>query len=73
MVLDVKQDVYVYDVFLDVVDSKMYLGNTLYNNIYKTNIDEVVCERRSNHIIHNFSLCDGFTLQHIFSTYCERF
>ena len=29
--------------------------------------------RRSNHIIHNFSMCDTFTLKHIFSTYCESF
>ena len=53
----------------------MYLGNKLYNNIYKTQIDELVCdfERRSNHIIHTFSMCDSFTLKHIFSTYCESF
>ena len=53
----------------------MYLCNKLYNNIYITKIDEHVCdfERRSNHIIQNFSMCDGFTLKHIFSTYCESF
>ena len=58
-----------------VVDSEMYLGKKLYNNIYKTQIDELVCdsERRSNHIIHTFSMCDSFTLKHIFSTYCESF
>ena len=49
------------------------LGNTLYNNIYKTKIDEIVCdfERRSNHIIKKKSMCDSFTLEHKFSTYCE--
>ena len=53
----------------------MYLSNTLYSNIYKTKIDELVCdvERRSNHIIQKFSMSDSFTLKHIFSTYCERF
>ena len=52
---------------IDVVDSEMYLGNKLYNNIYKTKIDELVCdfERLSNNIIHN--------LKHILSTYCESF
>ena len=75
MLLDVKPVVYLCDAIVDVVDSEMYLGNTLYNNIYKTKIDELVCdfERRSNHIIHNFSMCDSFTLKHIFSTYCECF
>ena len=60
---------------LSLVNSVMYLGDKLYNNIYKTKIDELVCdfERRSNHIIHNFSMCDSFTLKHIFSTYCESF
>ena len=63
------------DAIVDVVDNEMYLGNKLYNNIYKTQIDELVCdfERRSNHIIHTFSMCDSFTLSHIFSTYCESF
>ena len=55
----------------------MYLGNKLYNNIYKTKIDELVCdfERRSNHIIQKFSMCGSFTLKHIilFSRYCESF
>ena len=53
----------------------MYLGNKLYNNIYKTKIDELVCdfERRSNHIIPTFSMCDRFTLKPTFSTYCESF
>ena len=71
MLLDVKPVVYLCDAIVDVVDSEMYLGN----NIYKTKIDELVCdlERRSNHTIHNFSMCDSFTLKHIFSTYCESF
>lgn len=30
-------------------------------------------ERRSNHIIHNFSMCDSFTLRNIFSSHCESF
>ena len=43
--------------------------------MYITNIDELVCdfEKRSNHVIHKFSMCDSFTLKHIFSTYCENF
>ena len=76
MLLDVKPVVYLCDAIVDVVDSEMYLGNKLYNNIYKTQIDELVCdfERRSNHIIHTFfSMCDSFTLKHLFSTYCESF
>ena len=50
MLLDVKPVVYLCDHIVDVVDSEMYLGNKLYNNIYKTKIDELVCdfERRSN-------------------------
>ena len=70
-----KPAVYLSDAIVDVVDSEMYLGNKLYNNIFKTKIDELVCdfEKRSNHVIHNFSMCDSFTLKHIFSTYCERF
>ena len=70
-----KPVVYLCDAIVDVVDSEMYLGNKLYNNIYKTQIDELVCdfERRSNHIIHTFYMCDSFTLKHIFSTYCESF
>ena len=69
-----KPAVYLCDAMVDVVDSEMYLGNKLYN-IYKTKIDELVCDFkiRINHIIHTFSMCDSFTLKHIFSTYCERF
>ena len=76
MLLDVKPVVYLCDAFVDVADSKMYVGNTLYNNnIYKTKIDELVrdFERRSNHIIHKFPMCDSFTLKHIFTMYCESF
>ena len=53
----------------------MYLGNKLYNNIYKTKIDELIWyfEKQNNHIIQHFSMCDSFTLKHIFSTYCESF
>ena len=62
MLLDVKPVVYLCDAIVDVVDSEMFLGNKLYNNIYKTKIDELVCDfkRRSNHIIHKFSMCDSF-------------
>ena len=75
MLLDVKPVVYLCDAIVDVVDSEMYLGNKLYNNIYKTKIDELVCdfERRSNHIIQTFSMCDSFILKHIFVMYCECF
>ena len=60
MLLDVKPVVYLCDAIIDVVDSEMYLGNTLYN-IYKTKMYELVCdfERQSNHIIHNLSMCDS--------------
>ena len=68
MLLDVKPVVYLCDAIVDVVHSEMYLGNKLYNNIYKTKIDELVCD-----FIHTFSMCDSFTLKHIFSTYCESF
>ena len=75
MIFDVKPVIYLCDDIVDVVDSEMHLGNKLYNHIYKTTIDELVCdfERRSNQIIHNFSMYDSFTLRHIFSTYCESF
>ena len=39
MLLDVKPVVYLCDATVDVVDSEMYLGNKLYNNIYQTQID----------------------------------
>ena len=70
MLLDATPVVYLCDA---IVDSEMYLGNKLYYNIYKPKIDELVCdfERQSKHIIHNFSMCDSFTLKHIFSTYCD--
>ena len=35
----------------DVVDSEMYLGNKAYNNIYKTQIDELVCDFERRRII----------------------
>ena len=56
MLLDVKPVVYLSDAIVNVVDSEMYLGNKLCNNIYITKMDELVCdfERRSNHIIHTF-------------------
>ena len=38
MLLDVKLVVYLCDAIVDVVDSEMYLGNILYNNIYKTKL-----------------------------------
>ena len=34
MLLDVKPVVYLSDAIVDVVDSEMYLGNKLHNNIY---------------------------------------
>ena len=71
MLLDVKHVVYLCDAIVDVVDSEMYLGNKLYNHIYKTQIDQLVCdfERRSNRIIRNFSMCDSFTLKQGSETY----
>ena len=36
---NVKHVVYLCDAIVDVVDSEMYLGNKLYNYIYKTKID----------------------------------
>ena len=58
MLLDIKPVVYLCDAIVDAVDSEMYLGNKLYNNIYKTKIDELVCdfERRNSHTIQNFSI-----------------
>ena len=38
MLLDVKPIVYLCDAIVDVVDSEMYLGIKLYNNIYKTKL-----------------------------------
>ena len=37
--------------------------------------DEIVCdsERRSNHVVHNFKMCDSQTLCRIFSLHCESF
>ena len=68
-----KPVVYLCDAIVDVVDSKMYFDNKLYNHVYKTKIDELVCdfERQSNQIIHNISMCDSFTLKHIDSSHCE--
>ena len=33
----------------------------------------ILKDEGSNHIIPNFSMCDSFTLKHIFFTYCESF
>ena len=60
---------------VEVVDNEVYLGSRIYNDIYTSNIDEYVCdfERRSNHVIHNFAMCDSVTLSRIFSSHCESF
>ena len=44
MLLDVKPVVYLCDAIVDVVDSEMYLGNTLYNNIIQklTNLSVIL-------------------------------
>ena len=56
MLLYVKPVVCLCDAIVDVADSEVYLGNKLYNDIYKTKIDKIVCDyaRRNNHIIQNF-------------------
>ena len=71
MLLDVKPVVYLCDAIVEVVDSEMHLGSKLYNNIINYYIKQKLMnlsdfERRSNHIIHIFSMCDSFTLKHIF-------
>ena len=37
--------------------------------------DQIVCvfERRSNHFVHSFKMCDSQTLCRIFSSHCESF
>ena len=37
--------------------------------------NEIVCdfERRSNHVVHNFKICDNQTLCRIFSSHCKGF
>ena len=72
MLLDVKPVVYLCDAIVDVVDSEMYLGNKVYNDIYKTKMDELVCDFEII-LFKKFSMYDSFTLKHIFSTYCESF
>ena len=65
MLLDVIPVVKLCGAIVDIVDSEMYLGSRKYNNVYRKYIDEFVCdfEERSNHIIHNFPMCDSFTLK----------
>ena len=60
---------------VQVVDSEVYLGSRIYNNVYKMPSDEIVCdfEIRSNHVVHNFKMCDSQTLCRIFSSHCESF
>ena len=62
---------------VDVVDSKVYLGTTLFTNVYEKPIDELVCDfqRSSNHIVHvhNFKMSDSQTLSNIFPYHCKSF
>ena len=60
---------------VEVVDNELHLGNRVYNDVYKKNVDEMVSDfyRRSNHVMSNFRVCDSFTLNNLHSTYCTSF
>ena len=60
---------------VEVVDTDLHLGNRIYNNIYKKNVDDMISEfyRRSNHVISNFKMCDSFTLRNLHASYCTSF
>ena len=73
--LETKPVIKLCNQLVDVVDSEVYLGTKIFTNVYEKPIDELVCDfqRRSNHIVHNFKMCDSQTLCHIFSSHCESF
>ena len=75
MLLDTKPIIKLCNQLVQVVDSEVYLGSRTYNNVYKMSSDEIVCDfgRRSNHVVHNFKMCDSQTLCRIFSSHCECF
>ena len=75
MLLDIKPVITLCDKVVEVVDSEMYLGTKLFKDVDKKPMDEFIFdfERRCNHIIHNFKMCDSVTLKGIFSTYCESY
>ena len=60
---------------IDVVDTELHLGNRIYNNVYKKNVEGMVSDfyRRSNHVISNFKMCDSFTLRNLHASYCTSF
>ena len=70
-----KPQVYLCEQLVDVVESEIYLGSRIYNNIYTKNVDEIVSDlyRRSNQIRSSFRMCDSFTLNDLHSTYCTSF
>ena len=57
---------------MEVDSDEIHLGNHIYNYIYRKTLSEFVggFNRRSNHIISNFNMCDSITLNHIHATYC---
>ena len=64
MLIDVKHVVYLCDDIVDVVDSEMYLGNKLYNNIYFKiwmNLSVILKDEAITSFIF-FSISDSFTL-----------
>ena len=60
---------------VDVVASEVNFGTKLFDNVYETPINELVryFQRRSNHIVHNFKMCDSQTFRHTFSSHLESF
>ena len=63
MLLNVRPNVILCDKVEEVVSSAMYLEMKLYHDVNKKCMDEFVFdfERRSDHIIHSFSMCDSVT------------
>ena len=72
--LENKPVIKLYNQLVDVVDSEVYLGTKIFTKVYEKPIDELVCDfqRRSNHIGHNFKMCDSQKLCHIFSSHCSH-
>ena len=51
---------------MEILSNGKYLGNKLFNNIYKRDMSEFVGNsyKSSNPVIDNFSMCDSLTLNY---------
>ena len=55
-----------------IVSKEIYVRNYISKNIYDRAIKQTLCafNAKGNHIISDFSMLDGFSLQKLLTTYC---